>query len=46
MKKNKIVYSEKAIDDLKNLANYIIYTCKVPKTSSEYAKVSLILFIA
>jgi plasmid stabilization system protein ParE len=38
MKNYEIVYSKKAIDDLNNLANYIIYTCKAPKTSSVYAK--------
>jgi len=38
MKNYEIVYSEKAIDDLNNLANYIIYTCKAPITSSLYAK--------
>jgi len=38
MKNYEIVYSEEAIDDLMNLANYIIYTCKAPRTSSIYAK--------
>jgi toxin ParE1/3/4 len=34
----KIVYSETAINDLRNLADYIIYTCKAPLTSKEYAQ--------
>jgi len=38
MKKYEIVYSENAIDDLKNLAKYIIYTCKSPQTSRVYAQ--------
>ena len=34
----EIVYSETAINDLLNLANYIIYSCKAPNTSKEYAQ--------
>jgi len=38
MRKYKIVYSDQAISDLQSLAEYIIFTCKAPKTSKEYAE--------
>lgn len=36
--KYKIVYSETAKVDVMDIANYITYTCKAPKTAKEYMK--------
>ncbi len=38
MIKYKIIYSDSAINDLQNLAEYIVYTCKAPVISKEYAQ--------